>query len=268
MKNSIPIFFFSLAIVTCYSFVVITFVPKRKGNQVTKTTPIGVIELRNYLIKNKQANAFNTYFTEHFQKPMQDMEVSVLGKFKIKNDENHFVWIRGYENGAQRVKFLNDFYYKNKEWIKYKKGANELIGNSDNVYLLKPFLSAENQGISSGTISSAIFNNEKSFVVVDFYIANTRLNELKAFFDKEYCPILKSVGMETTLWVSVTEENDFPQLPVFQDKNLLVAITFYKNENDYKSKSKLLNAATSNQLKIKMLDIVTTHQSMELNPFK
>jgi hypothetical protein len=224
------------------------------GNKNSK-----VIELRNYLIKTGEAQNFNTLFSEHFLKPMQEMGVSILGKYKIKDSDDHFVWIRGYENMEQRVTFLNDFYYRNEEWKKYKKNANEIIRNSDNVYLLRP--------LDEAAMGNPFSGPAKSFVVIDFYTANSRLDELTDFYTKEYLPILKSLNFEISLWVSETTENDFPQLPVFQDKNLLVAITFFESEKEYNTKLRKLKSQLPESMKIKMLDIVTVHHQMLLNNF-
>lgn len=226
---------------------------------------INVIELRNYLIRANEADSFNNYFSNHFLIPMQEMGVSVLGKYKIKNNENRFVWLRGYENMQQRINFLNEFYLKSEVWKKYKKGANELIRNSDNVYLLRPLNIGDKTENRNTGISSGLFENDKPFVAVDFYIANTRLSELIDFYYKDYLPILKSLAIATTSWVSETAENDFPQLPVFQDKNLLATITFYKNEKEYRLKTKQIRSKINDELKTKMQDIITTHTQMLLH---
>jgi len=59
---------------------------------------INVIELRNYLVRPNSAEAFNALFSQHFLAPMRDMGVSIPGRFKIRNNEDHFVWILGYKN--------------------------------------------------------------------------------------------------------------------------------------------------------------------------
>lgn len=228
---------------------------------------IKVIELRNYLIKQNEADSFNSYFSNHFNEPMQEMGISVLGKFKIKNNNDRFVWVRGYKDMQQRNNFLNDFYLKSEVWKKYKKVANDLIRNSDNVYLLRPINIGDKIEDTITGFSSSVFDNNNPFVAVDFYIANTRLNELIEFYNKDYLPVLKSLNIETTMWVSETAKNDFPQLPVFQDKNLLITITFYKNENEYKLKARQIKLKINDELKTKMQDIITTHNELLLHKF-
>ncbi len=228
---------------------------------------IQVIELRNYLLKPGSTNSFNTYFSNHFVQPMREMGVEILGKFNLENKTNRFIWIRGYESMQQRKKFLPDFYLKSAVWKKYKKGANELIRNSDHVYLLRPLQIGHTIEDTNTGINSNIFFNDKNFVVIDLYIANTRLHELITFYNNNYFPILQSLGMQTTLWVSEMAENDFPQLPVFQNKDLLATISFYQNESEYKSLKKQIKMEIKKHLNfdIKMQDIITTHEELLLH---
>ncbi|MFZ1799654.1 MAG: hypothetical protein WAU24_07285 [Chitinophagaceae bacterium] len=236
-------------------------------NNMASPTPITVIELRNYLLKPGFTNKFNAYFSDHFIQPMLGMGVAILGKFKIKNNNNRFVWIRGFESMQQRKKFLPDFYTTSEVWKKYKKGANEMIRNSDNVYLLRPLQSGHTLDDINAGIESNIFKSEATFAAVDLYIANTRLKEFISFYNNHYLVILRSLGIETTLWVSEMGENDFPQLPVFQNKDLLATITFYKNENEYNilSKKIKLEIKKHSNLRVMMQDIITTHEEILLH---
>src|SRR4051812_24764006 len=106
-----------------------------------------------------------------------------------------------------------------------------MLVSNYNVYLLKPLA-------SPGGISSNEFEGVKGVVVIDYYVANSKLEKLRSIFPEEYNPILKKVGVKTMFWISELAENDFPRLPVFQDKNLMVGISFYHDEQEYLSKMK------------------------------
>ncbi len=45
--------------------------------------------------------------------------------------------------------------------------------------------------------------------------------------------------------------------PVFQDKNLLVQISFYKDESEYQAKLKAIDSKMNDELKTEMADRVT-----------
>ncbi len=143
--------------------------------------------------------------------------------------------MRGFRNMKPRFDFLNAFYLKNTVWGKYRGDANSMFVNSDNVYLLRPL------EINNLTVGDAErqFENKKAVVIVDFHACNSMLDKTIALFKTDYIPFLKTSGVnDVTFWVSEMLENDFLRLPVFQDKNLLVSITVFKDEREAKSKLK------------------------------
>jgi quinol monooxygenase YgiN len=165
---------------------------------------------------------------------------------------------------SSRSKFLPAFYY-GPVWKECREEANDMLANNDNVYLLKP-LTSQNGMLKTGKpIKSEQLKMVKGIAVIDFYIANTKLDKLIALFSENYIHVLKDIGFENyTLWVSELIENDFPKLPVFQDKNLLVAFSFYANEKEYQAKQKLVEAVLSKEVKAAFQDIVTIKSSLIL----
>lgn len=225
---------------------------------------IKVLELRNYLLKTNTADKFITYFNKHFVKPMNELGGYTLGQFKIKNQDDRFVWLRGFADMSTRLQFLNDFYINSPVWATFGPGANDMMINSDNVYLLRPLNKNNNVTAQSEAVNSTILQTGKDITVIDFYICNNTLNKVINLFNTSYLPFLKTLDIQnSSLWISEMSENDFPRLPVFQDKNLLVAITTYENEKEYQIKLKQINAMPA-LLKNSMLEIITTHSSLVL----
>jgi hypothetical protein len=207
---------------------------------------IKVLELRNYLLKPNVTNKFSHYFHSKFVEPMNKLGGYTLGEYKINEVNDRFVWFRGFTDMKNRVKFLNDFYINSPTWKEYGKGANEMMINSDNVYLLKPL----------NKITT--LKTDKAFTVIDFYICNSTIERVIELFDTAYIPFLKTIKIEDiSLWVSEMAENDFPRLPVFQDKNLLVSITNYKDKQEYEVKQKEIDDM-ANDLKKSMQGLITT----------
>ena len=225
---------------------------------------INVLELRNYLLKPNMADEFNSYFNKHFVKPMTELSGYTLGQFQIKGVNDKFVWLRGFTDMSTRVKFLNDFYINSLSWKEFGSGANAMMINSDNVYLLRPLTKGKNAAEQSETINGNFLQTDKGITVIDFYICNSTLDKTIDLFNTSYLPFLKTLNIEDiSLWVSEMTENDFPRLPVFQDKNLLVTISNYKNEKEYQAKQKEINAM-SPILKNSMLERITTHSNLVL----
>ena len=191
-----------------------------------------------------------------------------MGQYKIKGAEDNFFWIRGFRDMGLRKKALNEFYH-GIVWKQNRTAANSMIVNNDNVNLLKPLNVKDNSNETEFSFNTNWFLKEKGIAVVDFYTSNTKLDKLIEFVKKRYFPILVSVGVDnTSFWVSETSLNDFAVLPVFQDKNLLVQITFYKDELEYQTKMKFVDSKMSEEQKIDMGDLVTLKKTLIVYPTK
>lgn len=218
---------------------------------------IKILELRNYLLKPKTADRFSRYFDKHFVRPMDELGGYTVGQFRIEGERDRFVWMRGFENMQARFRFLNNFYLNSPVWKKYGPEANSMMINSDNVHLLRPF---------DETLSRNMLQSRGEMVVVDFYACNSTLDKVIDLFKKEYLPFLGSLNVsDITLWLSEMSENGFPRLPVFQDKNLLVTMTKYKNELEYSKKSKEIRKVPA-KLDNAMLELITIKNQLVLFP--
>lgn len=216
---------------------------------------IQILEIRNYLLKPDLTDKFRDYFHSKFVAPMNELGGYTLGEFKINSVNDRFVWFRGFADMQTRLNFLNDFYINSTTWKEYGKGANEMMINSDNVYLLRPL---------KNEINTGSLKTDKTFTVVDFYICNGTLEKVINLFDTTYIPFLENLKIEDiTLWVSEMTENDFPGLPVFQDKNLLVSIAHYKDENEFYTRQKEIDNMPAD-LKKSMQELITIHNKLVL----
>jgi hypothetical protein len=246
-----------MMLVSCKSPSVNTSNPAKENSmtmhkQQEKVEDINVLELRNYLLKPNLADVFSQYFHSKFVAPMNALGGYTLGEFKINEVNDRFVWLRGFTDMKTRVKFLNDFYIDSPAWKEFGKGANEMMINSDNVYLLKPLH------------ENVFYKTDKTVTVIDFYVCNNTIDKVINLFDTEYIPFLRTIHVDDiSFWVSEMTENDFPRLPVFQDKNLLVAITNFQDKKEYEEKRKGIDSMPE-KLKNSMQELVTTHNSLLL----
>jgi hypothetical protein len=226
---------------------------------------IKVLELRNYLLKPNKTDEFSSYFNTHFVNPMAELGGYTLGQFKIKDTNDRFVWMRGFTDMNTRIKFLNDFYVNSPVWKEFGPGANDMMINSDNVYLLRPLNNNKDFKEQSEAITSKL-KPDKGVIVVDFYICNGTLDKVINLFYKSFIPFLKTLNVyDITFWISEMSENDFPRLPVFQDKNLLLSITTYEDENEYQIKQEQINSMPA-ELKNSMQSLITIQSNLILCP--
>lgn len=227
---------------------------------------IRVLELRNYLLRPNSSEGFRKLFNEEFVQPMHGLGGHTVGQFRIDGVDDHFVWMRGYRDMGVRFKFLNDFYLNSEIWKKYRSDANSMIVNSDNVYLLRPLSPSGKLSETGISIKQSMLAKEKGVVVVDFYICNGQLQEGIDLVRSNYVPFLNSIGvLNITLWVSEMSENEFPRLPAFQDRNLLVTMTAYKDRHEYESAIKKTDEPDA-ELKNRMLEVITTRHRLVLFP--
>lgn len=227
--------------------------------------PIKVLELRNYVTKPGQRDKFIAYFETNFIDSQNALGGYILGQFRVQDADDNFFWIRGFNDMASRSRYLPEF-YRGAVWKQRRNDANDMLLNNDNVYLLKPLSLSEDQ--TDAAVNSDEFGKKKGLAVIDYYVANTRLKELIEFFKSKYLPFLKGNAISTTAWVSELAENDFPGLPVFQDKNLLVTITPFKDEAEYQLKLRQMNADSNRKLLTELREIVTTRTTVILHPTK
>ena len=218
-----------------------------KNPELSENQNIKVLELRNYILKPGKRDDFINYFEKHFITSQNILGGYVLGQFRTKNADNRFLWFRGFNDMSSRSTYLPEFYRKSLVWQKFKAGANALIDDNDDVHLLKPL---NDTGINTNS-----FAKHKGIVVIDYYTANAgQLDQLISLYQNKYASYLQSAGVNnSSLWVSELTPNDYPSLPVIQDKNLLVVITFYKDEVEYESKLKLVENNKDLQYRIKKL---------------
>jgi hypothetical protein len=235
------------------------------GGMTAADQPIRVLELRNYVTKPGQRDKFISYFETNFIDSQNALGGYILGQFRVEDADDNFFWIRGFNDMASRSRYLPEF-YRGEFWKQHRNDANDMLINNDNVHLLKPLgLSADRR---DAAVNSNEFGKKKGLVVIDYYVANTRLKELIEFFKSRYLPFLEGQHISTTPWVSELSENDFPGLPVFQDKNLLVTITPFRDEAEYRLKLKQMNAGPNQKLLTELREIVTTKTTVILHPTK
>ena len=228
---------------------------------------IKVIELRNYLVRHGRRDEFINLFEENFTRSQNILGGYILGQYRVKRADDNFFWIRGFKDMTARHKFLNDFYYSSPSWKQHKSEANSMLLNNDNVYLLQPLDLKNNANTAEFNFNTDWFGQKRGIALIDFYNSNTKRDKLIEFVKQKYAAILSSSKIEnTSFWMSETTPNDFTNLPVFQDKNLLVQITFYKDESEYKAKMKDVNSKMNDELKNEMADLVTTKNTLILYP--
>ena len=244
-------------------FVIGTLIPSICINAQSKN--IKVIELRNYLLRPGQRDNFIDSFEVKIMDSLNGRRNYVLGQYRVRDAPDNFLWIRGFDDMASRKTALEGF-YTSKYWEQLVNIPRKYVMNYTNVYLLKPLRIADRKMDSTVTIGTDWFGKPKGLAVVDFYVANEMRNLLLEFFTTTYDSVLHAAGVkDISYWMSETAPNDYP-LPAFQDKNLLVTITFFNNQSQYIGTKSRIEEIMNEEQKFRMNRLVTTKTSWVLYP--
>ena len=185
-----------------------------------------VIELRNYLLR--QDAPFIRYFEEHFLLSQRAEGMHPLGQFEVVGEPDRFVWIRGFDDMATRLRGLSAF-YGGPFWHARRDEANAMMLEHHNVHLLRPLgsIAAMTGGATLEDRASeppGAVRPETGLVVVDFYRTEpAKLGGLVELFEQRVRPALLEQGHHVLgHFVAELRPNDYPRLPVIQDPALLV----------------------------------------------
>lgn len=216
---------------------------------------INTLEIRNYLLQPDTLEHFIDYFEEHFIFTQEDQKMHVLGQFRIPDDQDRFVWLRGFADLQTRLEGLRNF-YGGPVWKKYGLRANSMMIDSDNVHLLRPISSDTNLtcGLTAAQIAEEMADGtispDTGIFAIDFYQALPgKRDELVRVFQQELMPAYRESGIDLRgCFIAEMEANDFPRLPVIQDSNEFVVITAYENRLRYQEQRADISSHLNGQI--------------------
>jgi hypothetical protein len=98
---------------------------------------VRVVELRQYQLHPGRRDELIELFETHLIEPQERCGMAVLGQFRDLDRPDWFVWLRGFEDMADRTRALRAF-YEGPVWAQHRDAANATMIDSDNVLLLRP----------------------------------------------------------------------------------------------------------------------------------
>lgn len=180
---------------------------------------ITVIELRQYTLRGGRRDELINLFEREFIEPQEAIGVHVLGTFRDLDDPDRFVWIRGFEDMAQRRAALQAF-YTGPVWRANSRAANATMLDSDNVLLLRPLpkaagLLGPQRPTPTGVVRTSIHN-----------LAGVSSQTFTEFFESTMRPMINEAGVTVLAeLIAETQPNDFPKLPVREHESVFVWLT-------------------------------------------
>jgi heme-degrading monooxygenase HmoA len=198
---------------------------------------INTLELRNYLLKPNVLEHFIDYFEAHFIFSQEAAQMPVLGQFRVINEPNHFVWLRGFNDMQTRLEGLQNF-YGGPVWEKFGPVANDMMLEWHNVHLLHLLSSITELtcGLSADVVAADLAAGTISpytgVIVIDLYQAEPgKRSELVDKFQTQVVPAAQNEAIQIRgYFVAEMRKNEFTRLPVIQNEDELAVITAYESE--------------------------------------
>jgi hypothetical protein len=212
------------------------------GVQASETGDAQVIELRQYKLEPGTRDAFVTLFEDRLVDSQEAVGMRLVGQFRDRDDVNRFSWIRAFTDMPARARALNSFYF-GPVWKANRGAANPMLTNNDNVLLLRP--AASGLGFAPATARDSAAHAGAVWAIIE-YLWKVPDEGVASLFRDRMKPALEAAGVSVLgAYVPVDEPNNFPQLPVREDRKLLV--WFIRGESHEDLADKLDRAKKSNR---------------------
>ena len=179
-----------------------------------------VVELRQYKLAEGRRDAFVQLFEDKFVESQEVLGMRLVGQFCDHADPDRFTWIRAFTDMPARETGLNAFYF-GPVWQANREAANPMLVDNDNVLLLRP--AAPGLAFAPAAPREATGAPGGAVWAVIEYLWKTPDEGFAAFFDERMKPALAAAGVKVVdAYVPLAEPNNFPRLPVRDDRKLLV----------------------------------------------
>ncbi|HWE46758.1 MAG TPA: hypothetical protein VG407_12095 [Caulobacteraceae bacterium] len=175
-----------------------------------------ILELRQYTLHGGKRDVLVGLFESYFIEPQDALEGHILGMFRDLDDPDRFVWLRAFKDMDARGRMEPQFYRHDPAWLAHKADANATMLDSDNVLLL--------QAVGEGMGKQSPRRPRPGVLRVDIrQLRDVEPAAFTGFFDAEVAPrVAANEGRILARYVSETEPNNFPPLPVREHEPVFV----------------------------------------------
>lgn len=186
-----------------------------------------LIELRRYTLHRGQRDKLIDLFDREFVETQEALGMRVIGQFRDLDDDQRFVWLRGFADMASRRAGL-DAFYGGPVWRAHRDAANATMIDSDDVFLLRPAWSGA--GIENvGRAAPGVTTIPPGLLDASVFPLHAPANdELLVLCREVLSPVLRQGGARRIGWyVTDASPNDFPRLPVREGEPVLVGLALF-----------------------------------------
>jgi quinol monooxygenase YgiN len=195
-----------------------------------------VLELLQYTLRPGRRADLIDLFDREFVESQEALGIRLYGQFRDLDDDDRFVWFRGFADMPARAEALRAF-YGGPVWREHRDKADDTMIDSDDVLLLRP------SGPSGGfALTERPETEPTSLVTVTIYHLPAGAGlEFAAFFDSEVAPVLSDAGAAPLARLRTEPaENDFP---VRADANVFAWVASFADEKQHHDHVQQLGAS-------------------------
>ena len=206
---------------------------------------LSVLELRQYTLHPGRRDDLIALFEREFVEPQERVGARILATFRDLDDPDKFVWLRGFADMAARGDALAAF-YGGPAWQAHRGQANATMIDSDDVHLLRPI--GGDQGLQAALQprppTGAASPAGGVFTITLCPLRRPADDALVHAFDQCIHPWWVGVGGDLlACWATEPAPNNFPRLPVHEDRPVVAWLTRFDDEAAQQRHAALLQAS-------------------------
>jgi len=200
-----------------------------------------VLELRQYILHPGRRDTLIELFDGALVEPQEAVGMRLYGQFRDLDDDDRFVWLRGFPDMAARAEALGAF-YGGPVWREHRAAANATMVDSDDVLLLRPAAGDTGFDLPADLPDSA----PASLVTVTLYHLPPRAgDEFADLFLREVRPLLADLGAPPLACLRTEHsENNYPALPVREGANVFAWVASFADQDAHLEHIRQLGRST------------------------
>jgi hypothetical protein len=203
------------------------------ASDIQRETWSPVVELRQYTLHPGARDVLIELFDREFIETQEALGIKVIGQFRVLDDPERFVWLRGYPDMATRVTALAAF-YEGPVWQQHRDAANATMIDSDNVLLLRPARRDSGFVLDRERPPPGSTDTPEGIVVATIYHLARSDTNFATFFDSALAPALTAAGASILgVFVSKHARNNYPRLPIREGEHAFVHFAAFVDELAY-----------------------------------
>lgn len=203
-----------------------------------------VLEIRQYTLHPGRRDALIDLFDREFVESQEALGIRLYGQFRDLDDDDRFVWFRGFPDLAARAEAL-DAFYGGPVWREHRDAANATMIDSDDVLLLRPAAPDTGFDVSDRTRPSLGSDRPGSLVTVTLYHLPPGGDDFAELFLSEVRPLLAEAGAAPLACLRTEPaENNFPALPVRTGENVFAWVAAFADQDAHLEHVRRLGRST------------------------